>query len=141
MNSKRIEEIQKQTAYPESQSVFTALHQVWNEVGQEYQAEIRQLEQQLREKEARIARLESVIGYYVTDLLNNGFTSKTVNAMKDVINETQQQSLTEHDASVIGCFLDYLFDRYPIMKSFSKPALHRIAERYANQLRQQADKG
>ena len=31
MNTKRIEEIQKQTAYPESHSVTNALCQVWHE--------------------------------------------------------------------------------------------------------------
>lgn len=34
MNSKRIEEIQKETAYPESQSVQQALLKVWNETEQ-----------------------------------------------------------------------------------------------------------
>lgn len=36
MNSKRIEEIQEQTAYPESMSVRQALMQVWNELQQDF---------------------------------------------------------------------------------------------------------
>ena len=35
MNSKRIDEILKDTAYPESRSVHQALLQVWNECQQE----------------------------------------------------------------------------------------------------------
>ena len=35
MNSKRIEEIQKETAYPDSMSVQQALLKVWNECEQE----------------------------------------------------------------------------------------------------------
>ena len=35
MNSDRIEELMKATAYPESQSVYSALMQVWNECSQE----------------------------------------------------------------------------------------------------------
>ena len=35
MNSKRIKEIQEQTAYPESVSAKQALLQVWNECEQE----------------------------------------------------------------------------------------------------------
>ena len=35
MTSNRIEEIIKRTAYPQSNSVLQALHQVWNEVQQE----------------------------------------------------------------------------------------------------------
>ena len=35
MNSDRIKEIQKTTAYPESVSVMLALNQVWNECEQE----------------------------------------------------------------------------------------------------------
>lgn len=37
MNTDRIEEIQKTTAYPESRSVQQALLQVWNECGHELQ--------------------------------------------------------------------------------------------------------
>ncbi len=36
MNSKRIEELMKQTAYPESASVYSAMFQVWNEMVQDY---------------------------------------------------------------------------------------------------------
>lgn len=35
MNSERIKEILKETAYPESRSVYIALLQVWNECQQE----------------------------------------------------------------------------------------------------------
>jgi hypothetical protein len=43
MNLDRIQEIQEATAYPESRSVYTALHQVANEVGQEHSAQIAKL--------------------------------------------------------------------------------------------------
>ena len=36
MTSGRIEELQKQTAYPDSQSVQQAMLQVWNEVQQDF---------------------------------------------------------------------------------------------------------
>ena len=36
MTSDSIDEIRKQTAYPESKSVHDALHQVWNEVAHEF---------------------------------------------------------------------------------------------------------
>lgn len=49
MNSDRIKEIQKATAHPESQSVKSALLQVWNECGQEYEAEKKQLQQQINQ--------------------------------------------------------------------------------------------
>lgn len=38
MNTSRIEELMKQTAYPESQSVMQAMTQVWNECQQEFNA-------------------------------------------------------------------------------------------------------
>lgn len=41
MNSNRIEEIQKETAHPESVSVYQALLQVWNECEQEYGVKLR----------------------------------------------------------------------------------------------------
>lgn len=59
----------------------------------------------------------------------------------EVDSRKPQNSLAEHDAEVIEAFSNHLFDSYPIMQSFRKPAIHRIAEKYANQLRQQADKG
>ena len=40
MNSNRIEELQKQTAYPESTSVQQALLQVWNEMQQDFNSRI-----------------------------------------------------------------------------------------------------
>jgi hypothetical protein len=49
MNSNRIREIQQSTAYPDSQSVQWALLQVWNECGQEYEAENKQLQQQINQ--------------------------------------------------------------------------------------------
>jgi len=36
MTSERIEELQNRTAYPESNSVYQALLQVWNEMQQEF---------------------------------------------------------------------------------------------------------
>jgi hypothetical protein len=46
MDSDRIKELQEQTAYPESLSVYKALLQVWNECQQEYN------EQEEREQQA-----------------------------------------------------------------------------------------
>lgn len=43
MNSNRIEEIQKKTAYPESRSVALALMQVWNECAQENNKQINEM--------------------------------------------------------------------------------------------------
>lgn len=40
MNGQRIREIQEETAYPESQSVQSALMQVWNEVAQTKRTEL-----------------------------------------------------------------------------------------------------
>ena len=44
MNTDRIREIQKRTAYPDSLSVYTALLQVWNETVQDIQAVKRLME-------------------------------------------------------------------------------------------------
>lgn len=41
MNSDRIKELQEQTAYPESVSVYKALLQVWNECQQEHNEQLR----------------------------------------------------------------------------------------------------
>lgn len=43
MDSNRIKEIQEGTAYPKSVSVYQALHQVWNECGQEQSDQLTQL--------------------------------------------------------------------------------------------------
>lgn len=43
MNSERIKEIQEQTAYPESVSVYKALMQVWNECLQEHNEQLRRI--------------------------------------------------------------------------------------------------
>lgn len=43
MNSDRIEELQKRTAYPESRSVALALMQVWNECAQENNKQINEM--------------------------------------------------------------------------------------------------
>lgn len=48
MNSKRIEEIQNQTAYPESTSVMIALKQVWNECQQENNKKIEAYKKKIR---------------------------------------------------------------------------------------------
>jgi len=40
MNTDRIKEIHQKTAFPESQSVYVALMQVWNECAQEQGAEV-----------------------------------------------------------------------------------------------------
>ncbi len=40
MNTKRIEELMKETAYPESHSVMQALLQVWNELQQAFNKQI-----------------------------------------------------------------------------------------------------
>ncbi len=54
MNSNRIEEIQKETAYPDSMSVKNGLMQVWHEC----QIEINDLKRQL---EINHARAENII--------------------------------------------------------------------------------
>ena len=54
MNTERIEEIQKETAYPQSQSVQQALLNVWNETAQKYKTE-------LEAKDERIAELEAMV--------------------------------------------------------------------------------
>jgi hypothetical protein len=41
MDSNRIKELQEQTAYPESISVYKALLQVWNECQQEHNEQLR----------------------------------------------------------------------------------------------------
>ena len=43
MNSDRIEELQKTTAYPDSRSVANALLQVWNECAQENNKQINEM--------------------------------------------------------------------------------------------------
>jgi hypothetical protein len=47
MNSQRIEEIQKETAYPNSISVQQALLKVWNECSQDYEKQIAELKDRL----------------------------------------------------------------------------------------------
>lgn len=49
MNTDRIKEIQKATIYPESKNVQWALLQVWNECQQEFEAENKQLQQQIHQ--------------------------------------------------------------------------------------------
>ncbi len=57
MNTDRIQEIQKETAYPDNISVQQALLKVWNETGQEYQ------------NQSAIDIIEKRIGYF-TGILN-----------------------------------------------------------------------
>ncbi len=40
MTSTRIEELMKQTAYPESDSVYQAMNQVWNEMQQDFNSRV-----------------------------------------------------------------------------------------------------
>lgn len=40
MTAKRIEELIKQTAYPDSNSVYQAMNQVWNEMQQDFNSRI-----------------------------------------------------------------------------------------------------
>lgn len=131
MNSKRIEEIQKQTAYPESQSVFTALHQVWNEVGQEYQAEIKQLE-------ARVARLEKaadrMVEYVSSHQIAAFIPSEYFHEIHTVLNEPSQQSLAQIQSDAIHSFVAFMDSEGPWR--YREEAIE-----YARQLRQQADKG
>jgi hypothetical protein len=68
MNSKRIKELQYETAYPESRSVMLALNQVWNECAQEHNKIIESWKeeeklwiQQLAEKYVEIERLKEEI--------------------------------------------------------------------------------
>ena len=118
MNSERIEEIQKQTAYPESQSVFTALHQVWNEVGQEYQAEIRQLE-------ARVARMRYQLLGYRNELIA---AEQIYRANKSSHNATATEQRVR-------------LDEFRLKIRAIDEVIKEPDQEHANQLPHQADKG
>ena len=61
MNSERIIEIHKQTAYPESLSVYTALLQVWNECQQENNVIIEQLKAERSAAIVEVCRLRDEV--------------------------------------------------------------------------------
>lgn len=129
MNSERIEEIQKQCAYPESQSVFNALHQVWNEVGQEYQAE-------LAEKNARIALLHHHLNDAMEKLAILDIDD-TAEAIRSVLNESPHQSLAHIQAEAVDAFAKW----YCSTRTSGNFMVLTATKEYASQLRQQADKG
>jgi len=106
MNTYRIEEIQKQCAYPDSQSVYTAMCQVWNEVGQEYQEDIQELKQQLEQAQARIARLKTHAEYAVERLSNDDNTYADV--LNRIVKETPAQSLAELEARAVEKFKQHI---------------------------------
>jgi len=61
MNTDRIKEIHQKTAFPESQSVYVALMQVWNECAQEQGAEVGKAVAEERERcKAAIAQVEAM---------------------------------------------------------------------------------
>ena len=54
MTSDRIEQIQKETAYPNSVSVMIALNKVWNELQQECNKQLECLKEQIESKDNQI---------------------------------------------------------------------------------------
>ena len=73
MTTDRIEEIIKQTAYPESNSVLQALHQVWNEVQQENNERIGSCE---KCKQYTVNELGSYCYLTLVDMSKDDFCSK-----------------------------------------------------------------
>jgi hypothetical protein len=130
MNSERIEQIQDQTPYKDSQSVFNALHQVWNEVGQEYLKENQKLK-------ARVAEFENIKPLLIEiccftqefDLL---WWQKKAREIYYMLGEHPKQSLAEIKAEVIMEFVtecSELIGKEP-------DAIHReMAIEYANRLK------
>jgi DNA repair ATPase RecN len=67
MNSTRIHQIQQETAYVESSSVSAALHQVWNEVQQEANADLARVSAERDERMEEVERLSARLVEYKTD--------------------------------------------------------------------------
>jgi len=61
MNSNRIEEIQKATAFPDSLSVMQALNTVWNETQQGSEKEIRILKRKIGALEVDNHHLQDIV--------------------------------------------------------------------------------
>ena len=61
MNSNRIEEIQKATAFPDSLSVMQALNTVWNETQQGSEKEIRILKRKISALEVDNHHLQNTV--------------------------------------------------------------------------------
>ena len=61
MNSNRIEEIQKATAFPDSLSVMQALNTVWNETQQGSEKEIRILKRKISALEVDNHNLQNTV--------------------------------------------------------------------------------
>ena len=61
MNSNRIEEIQKATAFPDSLSVMQALNTVWNETQQSSEKEIRILKRKISALEVDNHNLQNTV--------------------------------------------------------------------------------
>ena len=61
MNSNRIEEIQKATAFPDSLSVMQALNTVWNETQQGSEKEIRILKRKISALEVDNHHLQNIV--------------------------------------------------------------------------------
>ena len=61
MNSNRIEEIQKATAFPDSLSVMQALNTVWNETQQSSEKEIRILKRKISALEVDNHHLQNTV--------------------------------------------------------------------------------
>ncbi len=62
MNSNRIEEIQKSTAYPKSQSVMLALKQVWNECEHSHTKAIEAKDEEIESLKAEVRRFKEIAG-------------------------------------------------------------------------------
>lgn len=99
--------------------------------------QIERLNQQLREKEARIGRLEGCI-YRLTN--RTGLAEYVYDSCEEALNETPKQSLAHIQAEAVEKAIKDLdmtafvvIGRGPVI---SESSLYR----YANQLRQQADK-
>ena len=76
MNSKRIQEIQKETAYPDSLSVQQALLTVWNETAQKFSSDTEIMlkihAEQVTELRRTITNLEKIVASCGSDTRNKG---------------------------------------------------------------------
>lgn len=93
---------------------------------------IRQLEQQTREKEARIARLEKAF-WELTDYAENSIDTpiSAVEDAENVLNETPQQSLAHIQAEAVDSFITAAIQLGELPNS----------KAVCDKIRQQADKG
>ena len=77
MDSNRIEEIQKATAFPDSLSVMQALNTVWNETQQSSEKERRILKKEISALEADNHRLRNVVRRMEGEEVLSPFSSAT----------------------------------------------------------------